>query len=77
MIFLGILLEIDKENIIRLLKFVDKENIEDVVIDYLLCVSDIGWNKVRGVYDKENLYLKIKEIIEFVEKDKSEVLKRM
>ncbi|OOM07376.1 PoNi-like cognate immunity protein [Clostridium saccharobutylicum] len=77
MISLGILLETDKENIIRLSKLVDKENIEDAVIDYLLCASDIGWNKVRGVYDKENPYSKTKEIIELAEKDKSEASKRM
>lgn len=75
MISLGILLETDKENIIRLSKLVDKENIEDGVIDYLLCASDIGWSKIRNVYSKENPYSKTKEIIELAEKDKSEASK--
>lgn len=77
MISLGILLETDKENIIRLSKLVYKENIEDAVIDYLLCACDIGWSKIRGVYYKENPYLKTKEIIELAEKDKSEASKMM
>ncbi|KAI3345684.1 DUF1910 domain-containing protein [Clostridium botulinum] len=38
MISLGILLETDKKNIKRLSKLVEKENIKDLVIDYLLYV---------------------------------------
>ncbi|UZP04989.1 DUF1911 domain-containing protein [Clostridium botulinum] len=77
MISLGILLETDKKNIERLSKLVEKENIKDLVIDYLLYVSDIGWNKITSIYYKENPYSKIREIIELAEKDKSEASKRM
>ncbi|WP_160690533.1 PoNi-like cognate immunity protein [Clostridium sp. C2-6-12] len=77
MISLGILLETDKENIIRLSRLVDKENIEDAVIDYLLCASDIRWSKIRSVYNKENPYSKTREIIELAENDKNEASKRM
>ncbi|MEF8684078.1 UNVERIFIED_CONTAM: DUF1910 domain-containing protein, partial [Bacillus cereus] len=43
MISLGILLETDKKNIERLKKIVDKKNVNDAVIDFLLCASDIGY----------------------------------
>ncbi|WP_144428597.1 PoNe immunity protein domain-containing protein, partial [Defluviitalea phaphyphila] len=42
LISLEILLETDKNNIKRLANIVEKWGIEDFVIDYLLCVSDIG-----------------------------------
>lgn len=45
MISLGILLETDKKNIERLSKLVEKKNMSDSVIDFLLCASDIGWKK--------------------------------
>lgn len=77
MISLGILLETDKTNITRLSKLVEKENIEDFVIDYLLCASDIGWMKITNTYYKENPYAKVKEIIELSLKDKTEASKRM
>lgn len=77
MISLGILLETDKENIKRLSKLVEKENIKDSVIDYLLYASDIGWTKVTDIYYKENPYSKTKEIIELAERDKIEASKRM
>jgi hypothetical protein len=72
MISLGILLETDKKNIERLSKLVEKENIQDSVIDYLLYASDIGWTKIANIYYEENPYSKTKEIIELAQKDKNE-----
>lgn len=66
MIFLGILLEMEKKNFVSLVKLVEKENMNDVVIDFFLCVSDIGYIKMMNRYYKENLYVKMREIIEFV-----------
>jgi len=77
MISLGILLETDKKNIERLSKLVEKENIQDSVIDYLLYASDIEWTKITNIYYEENPYSKTKEIIELAQKDKNEASKRM
>ncbi|MFS0882879.1 PoNi-like cognate immunity protein [Metabacillus niabensis] len=77
MISLGILLETDKKNIERLKKLVEKENIKDFVIDYLLCASDIGWTKITDHYEKEIPYSKTREIIELAQTDKREASKRM
>lgn len=77
MISLGILLEMDKKNIERLKKLVEKENIKDLVIDYLLCACDIGWTKITDHYEKENPYSKTREIIELAQTDKREASKRM
>ncbi|WP_144428589.1 PoNe immunity protein domain-containing protein, partial [Defluviitalea phaphyphila] len=71
LISLGILLEIDKNNIKRLANIVEKWGIEDFVIDYLLCASDIGWERLSNVYYKEHPYSKVREIIELAEKDKN------
>lgn len=77
MVSLGILLETNKNNMERLSKLVEKEDIKDSIIDYLLYSSDIGWEKITDVYYKENPYSKTKEIIELAQKDKSEASKRM
>jgi len=77
MISLGILLETDKENIVRLSKLVEKENIEDSVVDYLLYACDIGWPRITDVYFKENPYSATREIIELAQKDKREASRRM
>ncbi|HFJ9428822.1 DUF1911 domain-containing protein [Bacillus cereus] len=77
MISLGILLETDKKNIERLKKIVDKKNMNDVVIDFLLCASDIGYTKMTNVYFKENPYAKTREIIELAQTDKKEASKRL
>jgi len=77
MISLGILLETDKKNIERLKRLVEKENIKDFVIDYLLCACDIGWTKITYHYEKENPYSKTREIIELAQTDKREASKRM
>ncbi|PAD66659.1 hypothetical protein CHH83_22950 [Bacillus sp. 7586-K] len=77
MISLGILLETDKKNIERLKKLVEKENIKDFVIDYLICACDSGWTKITAHYEKENPYSKTREIIELAQTDKREASKRM
>ncbi|HDR6389420.1 PoNi-like cognate immunity protein [Bacillus cereus] len=76
-ISLGILLETDKKNIERLKKIVDKKNVNDAVIDFLLCASDIGYTKMMNRYYKENPYAKTREIIELAQTDKKEASKRL
>ncbi|KYZ68960.1 PoNi-like cognate immunity protein [Bacillus sp. GZT] len=76
-ISLGILLETDKKNIERLKKIVDKKNMNDAVIDFLLCASDIGYTNMTNRYYKENPYAKTKEIIELAQTDKKEASKRL
>ncbi|MED2433221.1 PoNi-like cognate immunity protein [Bacillus thuringiensis] len=76
-ISLGILLETDKKNIERLKKIVDKKNVNDAVIDFLLCASDIGYTKMMNRYYKENPYAKTREIIELAQIDKKEASKRL
>ncbi|HDR7664851.1 protein of unknown function [Bacillus wiedmannii] len=77
MISLGILLETDKKNIERLKKIVDKKNMNDAVIDFLLCASDIGYTKMTNRYYKDNPYAKTREIIELAQTDKKEASKRL
>ncbi|PDY34176.1 hypothetical protein COO17_27980 [Bacillus wiedmannii] len=74
---LGILLETDKKNIERLKKIVDKKNMNDAVIDFLLCASDIGYTNMTNRYYKENPYAKTREIIELAQTDKKEASKRL
>ncbi|PEP05666.1 hypothetical protein CN577_19460 [Bacillus toyonensis] len=76
-ISLGILLETNKKNIERLKKIVDKKNMNDAVIDFLLCASDIGYTNMTNRYYKENPYAKTKEIIELAQTDKKEASKRL
>ncbi|MGX5556274.1 PoNi-like cognate immunity protein [Bacillus cereus] len=77
MISLGILLETDKKNIERLKKIVDIKNMNDAVIDFLLCASDIGYTNMTNRYYKENPYAKTREIIELAQTDKKEASKRL
>ncbi|WP_367888407.1 PoNi-like cognate immunity protein [Bacillus wiedmannii] len=77
MISLGILLETDKKNIERLKKIVDKKNMNDAVINFLLCASDIGYTNMTNRYYKENPYANTREMIEFAQTDKKEASKRL
>ncbi|KMQ11468.1 PoNi-like cognate immunity protein [Bacillus mycoides] len=77
MISLGILLETNKQNLVSLAKLVEKENMNDAVIDFLLCASDIGYTKITNVYFKENPYAKTREIIELAQTDKKEASKQL
>src|SRR5699024_3650031 len=71
MVSLGILLETDKENIKRLSEIIKKQNVNEFVIDYLLCASDIGWTQISNNFVGEIPYAKTKEIIELAETDKA------
>ncbi|EJV71512.1 MULTISPECIES: PoNi-like cognate immunity protein [Bacillus cereus group] len=77
MISLGILLETEKKNLVSLAKLVEKENMNDAVIDFLLCASDIGYTKMTNRYYKDNPYAKTREIIELAQIDKKEASKRL
>lgn len=76
MVSLGILLETDKKNIDKISKQVEKENINDSLIDFLLSACDIGWTKITDVYFKENPYSRTREIIELAKTDKREASRR-
>ncbi|EOQ28683.1 TPA: DUF1911 domain-containing protein [Bacillus cereus] len=77
MISLGILLETEKKNLVSLAKLVEKENMNDAVINFLLCASDIGYTNMTNRYYKENPYANTREIIEFAQTDKKEASKRL
>src|SRR5699024_10382864 len=77
MIAIGILLETDKENMKKIANVVEKEGIEDFVIDYLLSASDVGWTKISRTFSKEVPYTKIKEIIELAQVDKKAASERL
>ncbi|MBZ4222689.1 PoNi-like cognate immunity protein [Bacillus wiedmannii] len=77
MISLGILLETEKKNLVSLAKLVEKENMNDAVIDFLLCASDIGYTNMTNRYYKDNPYAKTREIIELAQTDKKEASKRL
>src|SRR5699024_12508186 len=70
MVSLGVLLETDKEKIKKLSEIIKKQNVNDFVVDYLLCVCDIGWTHISNSFDKEIPYANTKEIVELAETDK-------
>lgn len=77
MISLGILLETDKRNIEKLGKIAAEKNIQDSLIDYLLCASDIGWTSITSSWEKENPYSKTREIIELAKTDAAKASQRL
>src|SRR5690625_7117569 len=77
MVALGVLLETDKRNMKILAKVMENQNMNDFVIDYLLCASDIGWTKISHAFYKEVPYNKTKEIIQLAQKDKKEASDRL
>src|SRR5699024_6791123 len=77
MVSLGILLETDKENIKRLSEIIKKQQLNDFVVDYLLCACDIGWTHISNSFDKEIPYANTKEIIELAETDKDAASDRL
>src|SRR5699024_209135 len=77
MVSLGILLETDKENIKRLSEIIKKQQLNDFVIDYLLCACDIGWTHISNSFDKEIPYANTKEIVELAETDKAAASDRL
>jgi len=49
---LGILLEVDKEELKKLAKVIERRKTEDALIDFLLKSCDIGWNHSTTKYEK-------------------------
>src|SRR5699024_750136 len=77
MVSLGILLETDIENIKRLSEIIKKLNVNDFIINYLLCASDIGWTHISNNFVEEIPYAKTKEIIELADTDKAAASDRL
>src|SRR5699024_7727239 len=77
MVSLGILLETDKENIKRLSEIIKKQQLNDFVVDYLLCACDIGWTYISNSFDKEIPYANTKAFVELVETDKDAAFERL
>src|SRR5699024_8318713 len=77
MVALGVLLETDKQNMKRLAEIVKNQGMNDFVIDYLLCASDIGWTTINQTFFKEAPYTKTKEIIELAQIDKKAASERL
>src|SRR5699024_2446589 len=76
-LYFQIILESNKENIKSLSEIIKKQNVNDFVIDYLLCARDIGWTQISNNFVEEIPYAKIKEIIELEEKDKAAASHRL
>ena len=79
MVGLGILLEMDKEVLKRLARVIERQRIEDALMDFLLKSCDIGWNHSTTKYEKKNPYEKTAEIIKIAlhDKDKEAASKRL
>ncbi|ABN53230.1 Domain of unknown function DUF1910 [Acetivibrio thermocellus ATCC 27405] len=79
MVGLGILLEMDKEVLKRLARVIERQRIEDALMDFLLKACDIGWNHSTTKYEKKNPYEKTVEIIKIAlhDKDKEAASKRL
>lgn len=77
MVSLGILLETDKQNMLRISKIIERKNMNDFVIDFLLCASDIGYDRITNVFYKEIPYSNTREIIELAQMDQQEASKRL
>jgi len=63
LVAIGILLETDKENMKKLSNVVEKESIDDALMDFLLRSCNIGWSHESNHYEKENPYAKTEMII--------------
>src|SRR5699024_4316860 len=77
MVSLGVLLETDKENIKKLSEIINKQQLNDFVVEYLLCGCDIGWSHMSNSFDKEIPYANTKEIVELEETDKDAASDRL
>jgi len=79
MVSLGILLEVDKKDLKRLACAIEKQKIEDALLDFLLKACDIGWNHNTSRYERKNPYAKTAEIIQMAlhDKDKERASKRL
>ena len=79
MVSLGILLEVDKKDLKRLACAIEKQKIEDALLDFLLKACDIGWNHNTSRYERKNPYAKTAEIIQMAlhDKDREKASKRL
>ena len=79
MVSLGILLEVDKKDLKRLACAIEKQKIEDALMDFLLKACDIGWNHNTSRYERKNPYAKTAEIIQMAlhDKDREKASKRL
>ncbi|WP_369011743.1 PoNi-like cognate immunity protein [Acetivibrio thermocellus] len=79
MVSLGILLEVDKKDLKRLACAIEKQKIEDALMDFLLKACDIGWNHNTSKYERKNPYAKTAEIIQMAlyDKDREKASKRL
>jgi len=79
MVSLGILLEVDKKDLKRLACAIEKQKIEDALMDFLLKACDIGWNHNTSEYERKNPYAKTAEIIQMAlhDKDREKASKRL
>ena len=71
MLSLGILLEVDKQDLKRLACVIEKQKKEDALMDFLLKACDIGWNHNTSEYERKNPYAKTAEIIQMALHDKN------
>lgn len=78
MVGLGILLERSNEEMELIAKVIEKEEINDPYLNYLLSAIGIEWNKKNNKYVKENPYKNVEEIINLAfEGKKKEASKRL
>ena len=79
MLSLGILLEVDKQDLKRLACVIEKQKKEDALMDFLLKACDIGWNHNTSEYERKNPYAKTAEIIQMAlhDKDREKASKRL
>lgn len=60
---LGILLEIPKDKLCKLVKKADEEELDDILFDFLVKAYGLSRNFISSKFQKENPYRKTKEII--------------
>src|SRR5699024_2134498 len=77
MVSLGILLETDNENIKSLSGIITKQQLNNFVVDYLVCACDNGSTYISNSFVKEIPYTNTKEIVELVETDKAAASERL
>ncbi|MDE5780019.1 MAG: DUF1911 domain-containing protein, partial [Lachnospiraceae bacterium] len=69
---LGILLEIPKDKLCKLVKKADEEELDDILFDILVKAYGLSRNIISSKFQKENPYRKTKEIIELALKNNKE-----
>lgn len=61
---LGILLEVSKDELSKLVKKADEDELDDILFDFLVKACGLNRNIISSKFQKENPYRKTKEIIE-------------